>query len=63
MAKDWSFYKAGDITEVFEPTAINWIQSGIAEAYVDKRSVPVERTVDPQHEDCEKAIRKPSARK
>jgi hypothetical protein len=63
LLKDWSFYKSGDVAEVFEPTARNWIDSGIAERFVDVRSLPVERTVDISPDSSERAVRKPSCRK
>lgn len=62
LLKDWSFHKTGDIAEVFEPTAVNWMQNGIAEAVVDRRSVPVETTDDSRSSTAERAERKPSRR-
>jgi hypothetical protein len=63
LLKDWSFHKTGEVAEVFEPTARNWINSGIAERFVDVRSLPVERTMDTGPDSSEKAVRKPSYRK
>jgi hypothetical protein len=63
LIKNWSFYKSGEVAEVFEPTARNWILNGIAEEAVDSRSIPVERTVDSHPEASEKAVRKQVARK
>jgi hypothetical protein len=63
LLKDWSFHKTGEIAEVFEPTARNWIYNGIAENVVDVRSLPVEQTVDAQQDLSEKAVRKPIHRK
>jgi hypothetical protein len=63
LLKDWSFHKAGEIAEIFEPTARNWIFNGIAESIVDVRSMPVEQTVDAQQDLSEKAVRKPIHRK
>jgi len=63
LLKDWSFHKAGEIADVFEPTARNWIFNGIAEGVVDVRSMPVEQTVDAQQDLSEKAVRKPIHRK
>ena len=60
LTKDWSFYKAGDVADVFEPTAENWIHNGIAEAIVDSRSIPVDATVDTHQSSAEKAVRKPA---
>lgn len=40
LLKDWSFHKAGDVVEVFEPTARNWIVTGIAESVSESRSLP-----------------------
>lgn len=63
LLKDWSFHKTGEIAEVFEPTARNWINSGIAENVVDVRSLPVEQTIDAKQDLSEKAVRKPIHRK
>ena len=63
LLKDWSFHKAGEVAEVFEPTARNWIQSGIAEEFVDRRSLPVEQAVDQLQDTSEKAVRRPAHRK
>ena len=60
LLKDWSFHKTGEIAEVFEPTAMNWIHSGIAEAVADARSLPVDTTADTLQASSEKAVRKPS---
>ena len=46
MLKDWSFHKAGDVVEVFEPTGKNWITTGIAEEPKDSRSLPVEEATE-----------------
>lgn len=61
LLKDWSFYKSGDTAEVFEPTAVNWIQSGIAEAATDSRSIEVSTAADTHQSSSEKAVRKPVA--
>lgn len=45
MLKDWSWHKSGDIAEVFDPTAKNWVAVGIAEKFQDPKSVPAERAV------------------
>lgn len=60
LLKDWSFHKQGDIAEVFEPTARNWIFNGIAEELVDRRSVQVERAVDQSPSASDRAERRPS---
>lgn len=60
LIKDWSFHKSGDIAEVFEPTAMNWIQNGIAEPLADSRSVQVDTTVDAHQASSEKAVRRPT---
>ena len=62
LLKDWSFHKTGEIAEVFEPTAVNWMQNGIAEAVVDSRSLNVETAADPRSANAERAERKPSRR-
>lgn len=45
LLKDWSWHKAGDVTDVFEPLGRNWVNSGIAEAFTEPKSVPAERAV------------------
>lgn len=45
MLKDWSWHKAGDMPEVFEPTAKNWIATGIAEPAADIRTATADRAV------------------
>lgn len=60
LLKDWSWYAAGEIADVFEPTAKNWLAVGIAEAVTDVRSLPVERAVAEEPQKVERAVRKPS---
>jgi|LakMenEpi03Aug12_release.lakeMendotaPanAssembly.Ray.scaffolds.fasta_scaffold272818_3 hypothetical protein len=43
LLKDWNFYKVGQVADVFDPLARNWIQSGLAEEAVEARAVVVER--------------------
>ena len=44
MLRDWSWNKAGDVIEVFEPTAKDWIREGIAApAGEESRSLRVEQ--------------------
>lgn len=65
MNQDWNFYKAGEIAEVFEPLARNWIQSGVASAIVDPRSLETERA-DADDQRVERAVvteRRKAARK
>lgn len=45
MLKDWSWHKAGDVVEVFDPTARNWVVVGIAEDADNPREAPTERAV------------------
>lgn len=45
LKKDWNWYKAGDVADVFDPLAKNWIQSGIAEPIPEDRSIETERAV------------------
>lgn len=49
MLKDWSWHKAGDVADVFEPLGRNWLNSGIAEAFSDAKAVPAERAVAESH--------------
>lgn len=54
MLKNWSFYKSGELVEVFDPTAKAWILDGIAEEATDRRSLPVEQAIScQQHERAE----------
>ena len=61
LLKDWSFHKEGEIAEVFEPTARNWILNGIASELIDSRSVLVEQAVDGVV--AEKATQRPTVKK
>jgi hypothetical protein len=64
LLKDWNYRKSGEVVDVFEPTAKDWIRSGIAEEPVDQRSaVVVEQAVSRQQEAAERAVRKHSSRK
>lgn len=64
LLKDWSFHKAGDVVNVFEPTAKNWLATGIADPVIEseRRDLPVERADEPQ-DGVERAVRKPNARR
>ena len=63
LLKDWSYRKAGEVVEVFEPAGQNWILNGIAAPYEESRSLEVEQAVEPDDE-IERAIvgRKPHKR-
>jgi len=43
MLRDWSWYKAGQVADVFEPLAQNWIGEGVAAPALEERSVAVDR--------------------
>lgn len=43
LLKNWSWYKAGDVADVFEPLAKNWLHEGVAEPVGEERSVVVDR--------------------
>ena len=60
MIKDWSFHKAGDIVDVFEPTAKNWLATGIADPAIEheRRDLPVETADAPQDAKIERAVRR-----
>lgn len=45
LLKDWSYHKAGDVVEVFEPAGRNWILNGIAVPHAESRSIVVEQAV------------------
>lgn len=57
MLKDWSFHKKGDTASVYEPTALNWINTGIAERFAETRSVEV-AAVEPPAERADARPRK-----
>jgi hypothetical protein len=44
MLKDWSFYRKGVVASVYEPTARNWLNTGIAEPVEKRSEVVVEDT-------------------
>jgi hypothetical protein len=43
MMKDWSWYKAGQVVDIYEPLAKNWLQEGVAVPAAEERSLDVER--------------------
>jgi hypothetical protein len=55
LLKTWGWYKVGDVADVFEPLGANWIQTGIAEAVREDRSMPVERA-DEVEDRVERAV-------
>lgn len=56
LLRDWSYHKQGEVAEVFEPTARNWISNGIAEACTESRSIEVEDAVAHPVEAVERAV-------
>lgn len=46
LLQNWNWYKAGDVADVWEPLAKNWIQSGVAEAHSESRQLEVEMAVE-----------------
>lgn len=65
MKKDWNFHKAGDVVDAFEPTAKNWLATGIADpiAEPERRDVEVEATDNPIPERAERAVHRHTARR
>lgn len=64
MLKDWSFHKRGQLATVYEPTAKNWVNTGIAEL-VESRDLPVEAAVASparEEEHVERAEARPKRR-
>ena len=60
MLKDWSFYRKGVVANVYEPTAKNWLNTGIAEPVESRSETLVEdTTVNPK---AEKAMSQPKRR-
>jgi len=43
MLKDWSWYKAGQVVDIYDPLAKNWLQEGVALPAQEDRSIDVER--------------------
>ena len=43
MLKDWGWYQKGQIAELFDPVAVEYIKNGFAEEIAEPRSVVVER--------------------
>lgn len=70
MLRDWSYHKQGEVVEVWEPTARNWMLNGIAEEVRqpapevrDADPEPVVETAEaPESEDVERADRRPKRR-
>jgi hypothetical protein len=54
MLKNWSYRKAGDVVDVFEPTARNWIFNGIAEEHSPKQEAVEQAVLSP--DTAERAI-------
>lgn len=63
LLKDWNFQKAGDVVDVFEPTAKNWIATGIAEDFLESRAIPAETATARPDEKLERAVRSPARRR
>ena len=61
LLKDWSYHKRGEVAEVFEPTARNWLLNGIAEECGESRSIDIEQAVEQPAGAVERAVvgRKP----
>jgi hypothetical protein len=65
MLRDWSYHKQGDVVEVWEPTAQNWMLNGIAEpapavAVPEPAPEPVVEAAEAiEPEDVERADRRP----
>jgi ribosomal protein L9 len=58
LLKDWNFHKTGDVVDVFEPIARNWLATGIAESPPERRDLEVERAESPVFESAERAVRR-----
>lgn len=43
MTKDWSWYKAGQVVDIYDPLAKNWLHEGVAVPATEERSIDVER--------------------
>jgi hypothetical protein len=55
MLKDWSWYREGDVADVFDPLGEDWIRAGIAEPSVAPKAeratidhATAERAVEPR---------------
>jgi hypothetical protein len=56
LLRDWSYHKQGEVAEVFEPTARNWLINGIAEAVSESRSLDIEDAVEKPAQAVERAV-------
>lgn len=54
LLRNWNYHKAGEIVDIFEPTARNWVNSGIAEMPESRQEV-VEQAVA-SYETAERAV-------
>jgi hypothetical protein len=43
MLRNWGWYQQGEVAELFDPVAEEYIKNGFAERLGEKRSVEVER--------------------
>lgn len=65
LLQDWQWGKKGDVIEVFQPVARQWVFDGVAEYVKDERSTPavVEEAVAPSGEVESAAIHQKAKRR
>lgn len=54
LLRNWNYHKTGDVVDIFEPTARNWVNNGIAEIPESRQEV-VEQAVA-SYETAERAV-------
>lgn len=54
LLRNWNYHKTGDVVDIFEPTARNWVNNGIAEIPESRKEV-VEQAVA-SYEAAERAV-------
>lgn len=54
LLRNWNYHKTGDVVDIFEPTARNWVNNGIAEVPESRQEV-VEQAVA-SYEAAERAV-------
>lgn len=54
LLRNWNYHKIGDVVDIFEPTARNWVNNGIAEVPESRQEV-VEQAVA-SYEAAERAV-------
>lgn len=56
LLKNWNYRKAGDVVDVFDPTARNWVFNGIAEEVSERQQAEVVEQAVASHDTAERAV-------